>query len=86
MIDKAIPAGLVGEKLSRVITGTNRVCAGRSAVAAGTGTGVGYLVGCGAATCLKVAGMTTATTIGAPAAASVAAVAGAVALIRSCFE
>ena len=44
MIDKALPAGLAGEKLSRTITGTSEVSAGRSAIATGSGAGLGYLV------------------------------------------
>ena len=50
-IPQAISAGLTGEKISRAITGTSEVSAGRSAVA----TGAGALVG-GAATGAVVVG------------------------------
>ena len=48
MIDKDLPAGLAGEKLSRTITGTNVVYAGRSTIATGSGTDLGYLTVSGA--------------------------------------
>ena len=53
-IPQAIAAGTAGDKLSRVITGTDEVSAGRSAIATGAGAargaaGVGALsVGAGA--------------------------------------
>jgi hypothetical protein len=83
---QAAATGLAGEKLSRTITGTNEVSAGRSAVAAGAGTVLG-----GVATGAVV---TTATTLGLPVLAAAAAplvvpvavVSGAVALIRSLWD
>ena len=40
-IFQAVTTGLAGEKLSRTITGTSEVSAGRSAVATGTGALLG---------------------------------------------
>ncbi len=40
-IAQAVNAGITGEKLSRTLTGTDEVCAARSAVAAGTGAAMG---------------------------------------------
>ena len=37
MFDKAISAGIAGDKLSRTITGTDEVSVGRSTVAVGAG-------------------------------------------------
>ena len=65
MIDKALPAGLAGEKFSRTITGTSEVSAGRSAIATGSGAGLGYLVASGAAIGLEAVGLTAAATVAA---------------------
>ena len=40
-IPQAIAAGTAGDKLSRVITGTDEVSAGRSAIATGAGAALG---------------------------------------------
>lgn len=40
-IDKAVAAGLAGNTLSKVITGTDEVCVSRSAVATGSGAVIG---------------------------------------------
>ncbi|MFL9895638.1 hypothetical protein [Paraburkholderia sp. RL17-381-BIF-C] len=86
MIDKALPAGLAGEKLSRTITGTDEVSARRSAIAAGSGAGLGYLTASGMAIGLEAVGLATAATVAAPAIVPVALVAGGIALIRSLFD
>ncbi len=41
MIDKAIAVGLAGNTVSKKITGTEEVSAGRTAVAAGSGAALG---------------------------------------------
>ncbi|WP_342115417.1 hypothetical protein [Pseudoduganella sp. OTU4001] len=86
MIDKALPAGLAGEKLSRAITGTDEVSSQRSAVAAGAGAGMGYLAASGTVIGLEVVGLTAAATAAAPAVGAVMVVAGGIALIRSLFD
>lgn len=86
MIDKALPAGLAGEKLSRTIAGTSEVSAGRSAIAAGSGTGLGYLAAGGAVVGLQAVGLTAVATVAAPAIVTVAVLAGAIALVRSLFD
>lgn len=86
MIDKALPAGLAGEKLSRTITGTSEVSVGRSAIATGSGAGLGYLVASGAAIGLEAVGLTTVATVAAPVIAPVALLAGGIALVRSLFD
>ena len=86
MIDKALPAGLAGEKLSRTITGTSEVSAGRSAIATGSGAGLGYLVASGAAIGLEAVGLTAAATVAAPVIAPVALLAGGIELVRSLFD
>lgn len=86
MIDKALPAGLIGEKLSRTIAGTNEISKGRSAIAAGTGAGLGYLTATGAAIGLEAIGLTAAATVAAPAVVPVAVLAGGIALLRSLFD
>lgn len=86
MIEKALPAGLAGEKLSRTITGTNEISTRRSAIAAGSGAGLGYLAASGAAIGLEVVGLTTVATVAAPAIVPVAVLAGGIALVRSLFD
>jgi len=86
MIDKSLLAGLAGEKLSRTITGTSEVSTGRSAIATGSGAGLGYLAASGAAIGLEAVGLTAAATLAAPAIVPVAILAGAIALLRSLFD
>lgn len=86
MIDKALPAGLAGEKLSRIITGTSEVSTGRSAIATGSGGGLGYIVASGAVIGLKAVGFTTAATVAAPVIGPVALLAGCISLVRSLFN
>ncbi|MBH2042708.1 MAG: hypothetical protein I8H87_04040 [Comamonadaceae bacterium] len=83
---QAISAGIAGEKLSRTITGTDEVSAGRSAVATGAGAALGAAsVGALAAGATAV-GATALATAAAPVLVPVAVVAGAVGLIRSLFD
>lgn len=86
MIDKALPAGLAGEKLSRTITGTDDISAGRSAIAACSGASIGYLAASGTAIGLEVAGLTAVATVAAPVIVPVAILSGGIALIRSLFD
>ena len=86
MIDKALLAGLPGEKLSRTITGTSVVSTGRSATAAGSGTGLAYIVASGAVIGLKAVGFNTAATVAAPVIGPVALLAGGISLVRSLFN
>ena len=77
-IAQAVTAGLAGEKLSRTITGTDEVSAGRTAVA----TGSGALLG-GVATGAVAVGLGVAA---APVVIPVAVVSGLIAGIRSFWE
>jgi hypothetical protein len=83
---QVITAGLAGGKLSRSITGTDEVCASRSAVATGAGAFLGAAsVGAVAAGATAV-GATTLAAFAAPVVLPVAIAAGAVGLIRSLFD
>ena len=86
MIDKALPAGLAGEKLSRTISGSTVVSARRSTIATGSGAGLGYLAASGAAIGLKAAGLKAAATVVAPVIVPIAVLAGGIALVRSLFD
>ena len=77
-IAQAVTAGLAGEKLSRTLTGTDEVSAGRTAVA----TGSGVLLG-GVATGAVAVGLGVAA---APVVIPVAVVSGVIAGIRSLWE
>lgn len=77
-IAQAVTAGLAGEKLSRTLTGTDEVSAGRTAVA----TGSGVLLG-GVATSAVAVGLGVAA---APVVIPVAVVSGVIAGIRSLWE
>lgn len=83
-IPQAIAAGLAGEKISRAITGTSEVSAGRSLVA----TGSGALFGAAAAGTVVVGatalGITAVAT--APITIPLAAASGTVAFIRSLWD
>ncbi len=77
-IAQAVTAGLAGEKLSRTLTGTDEVSAGRTAVA----TGSGALLG-GVATGAVAVGLGVAA---APVVIPVAVVSGVIAGIRSFWD
>jgi hypothetical protein len=76
-IPQAIALGVSGNELSKKITGTSEVSAGRSAVATGTGAALGAA----AAGTLVVAGF-----VSAPVTVPLAVAAGAVSLIASLFD
>lgn len=86
MIEKALPAGLAGERLSRTITGSNEASVGRSVIATGSGAGLGYLAATGVAIGSEAVGIMTAATLAAPAIVPVAVLAGGIALVRSLFD
>lgn len=86
MIPQAISAGLAGETLSRTLTGTSQVSAGRSVVATGAGAALGA-AGVGALSVgASTIGATALAAAAAPVVLPVAVVAGAVGLIRSLFD
>lgn len=82
----AITAGLRGEKLSRAITGTDEVCASRSAVATVSGAALGAASVGAVAAGASAVGATALVAAAAPVLVPVAVVAGAVGLIRSWFD
>lgn len=85
-IAQAVTAGLAGEKLSRVITGTDEVSAGHTVVATGSGALLGGAATGAVATGAAAAGFTALATAAAPVVIPVAVVSGAVALIRSLWD
>lgn len=76
-IPHAVALGLSGNELSKKITGTDEVCASRTAVA----TGAGAALGAGAAGTIVVAGITAA-----PIVVPLAVGAAAVGFIASLFD
>lgn len=86
MIDKALPAGLAGEKLSRSITGTNEVSMARSTIATGSGAGLGYLAATGTAIGLEAIGLSAVASVAAPVVVPITILAGGIALVRSLFD
>lgn len=76
-IPQAIALGVSGNELSKKITGTSEVSAGRSAVATGTGAALGAA----AAGTLVVAGVASA-----PVTVPLAIAAGTISLIASLFD
>ena len=85
-IAQAVTAGLAGEKLSRTITGTSEVSAGRSAVATGSGALLGGVATGAVAVGASAVGLTALAAAAAPAALTVAVVSGIVAGIRSLWD
>lgn len=85
-IAQAVNAGITGEKLSRTLTGTDEVCAARSAVAAGTGSAMGAASIGAVAFGASTFGVSALATVAAPVLLPVAIAAGAVSLIRSLFD
>lgn len=85
-IQQSIYAGLAGEKLSRTITGTNDVSAGRSVVATGSGALVGGLTTGAVAIGASAVGVSALATVAAPLVIPVALAAGAVSFIRSLWD
>lgn len=85
-IVQAVTTGLAGEKLSRTITGTSEVSAGRSAVATGSGALLGGVTTGAVAVGASAVGLTALAAAAAPVAIPVAVVSGLVAGIRSLFD
>lgn len=85
-IFQAVTAGLAGEKLSRTITGTTEVSAGRSAVAAGSGALLGGVATGAVAVGASAVGLTALAAAAAPIAVPVALVSGVFAGIRSLWD
>lgn len=83
-IAQAVTAGLAGEKLSRTLTGTDEVSAGRTAVATGSGVLLGGVATGAVASGAAALGLTA--LAAAPAALTVAVGAGVIAGIRSLWE
>ena len=76
-IEKAVGLGVIGNELSKQITGSSEVSVGRSVVA----TGCGAAAGAAAAGGLMVAGF-----VSAPVTVPLAVAAGAVSLVCSLFD
>ena len=85
-IAQAVTAGLAGEKLSRTLTGTDEVSAGRTAVATGSGALLGGVATGAVASGAAALGFTALAAAAAPAALTVAVGAGVIAGIRSLWE
>ena len=84
-IEKAITAGLAGEKRSRAITGTSEVSAGRSAVATVSGATIAGVTTSAVVVGAEAVGLTVLATAAAPVVVPVALVAGGIAFIASLF-
>lgn len=82
MFDKAIPAGVAGDKLSRAITGTDEVSVGRSAVA----VGAGGMLGAAATGAVTIGAGALGATIAAPLVIPVALASATIAGLCSLFE
>lgn len=85
-LDKAITCGLAGEQLSRTITGTSQVSAGRTAVATGSGALLGGVAAGSVVVGASAVGATALAAAAAPVVVPVAVAAGAVSFIRSLFD
>ena len=85
-IVQAVTAGLAGEKLSRTITGTGEVSAGRSAVATGAGGLLGGAAAGAVAVGASAVGLTALAAAAAPVVIPVAVFSGIVAGIRSFWD
>lgn len=85
-LPQAIATGITGEKLSRAITGTSEVSAGRSAVATGSGAFLGAAASGAVVVGASAVGATALAAAAAPIVVPVAVVSGAVAFIRSLWD
>ena len=85
-IAQAVTTGLAGESLSRTITGTSEVSAGRSAVATGSGALLGGVATGAVAVGASAVGLTALAAAAAPVAIPVAVLSGTVAFIRSLWD
>lgn len=77
-INKAVGFGLAGNELSKRVTGTSRVCVGRTAVATGLGAAFGGAI--------TVAGATAAGIAAAPIVIPLSVASASVAFIASLFD
>ncbi|MDO4723854.1 MAG: hypothetical protein Q4A97_03720 [Comamonadaceae bacterium] len=85
-IEKAVYLGLAGEQLSRTITGTKEVSAGRSVIAAGSGALLGATATGAVVVTASAIGAGALAAAAAPVVVPVTAVAGAVSFIRSLWD
>ncbi len=85
-IHQAITAGRAGDKLSRVLTGTNQVSAGRSAVATASGALLGGVATGSVVVAASTVGFTAVAVAAAPLVVPVAAVAAVVGCICSLWD
>lgn len=85
-IPQAITAGLAGEKLSRTLTGTNEVSAGRSVVATASSAALGAVSVGALSVGAAAVGATALAAAAAPVVVPVAIAASVVGLIRSLFD
>ncbi|NLY16890.1 MAG: hypothetical protein GXZ05_11040 [Gammaproteobacteria bacterium] len=85
-IDKAFAAGIAGDKVSRTITGTDEVSAGRTTVAAGAGAAIGAAATGGLALGASAVGATALAAAAAPVVIPVAVFSAIVGGISSLFE
>jgi hypothetical protein len=86
MLDKAIPAGVAGDKLSRTVTGTDQVSVGRSVVAVGSGGLLGAAATGAIAVGASAVGATALAAAAAPVVIPVALASAAIAGLCSLFE
>lgn len=86
MFDKAIPAGIAGDKLSRIITRTEEVSFGRSAIAVGAGGMLGASATGAVAIGAGTLGATALAAVLAPSVIPVALASAAIAGVCSLFE
>lgn len=86
IIKESITAGLNGEKLSRILTGTSEVSAGRCAVATGSGALLGGVATGAVASGAAAVGLTALATAAAPVTCTVVVLSGLVAGIRSLLD
>lgn len=85
-LHKAIAAGLAGEKLSRNLTGTDEVSAGRSLLATGASVVLGATASGAVVMGASTVGASALAAVAAPVVVPTALVAGAVGLIRSLWD
>lgn len=85
-LPQAIALGISGDKLSRTITGTDKVSAGRSAVATGAGAALGAASTGALVVGASSLGATAVAAAAAPLVVPMAVAAGAISLIASLFD
>ena len=85
-LPQAIALGLTGEQLSRTITGTDEVCAGRSVVAAGSGALLAATATGAVVVGATAVGATALAAVAAPVVVPVAVISGVVSMVRSFWD